>query len=232
MNEEVRTASVDVDVTLIEPVLPFGGLPVELTDETQDDPAPEFLEYVIDQWRKSTKYQTMLSAERYLKNKNDIRSRKRTAIGAGGQRVEVENLANNKLSHPFLRKLTKQKVNYLLANPPVITSESEELQDAMQGALTKGFLRDLKNATVNAITQSIGWLQAYYDEAGELRFKRIPAPEVIPFWSDVDHTKLVAAIRVYDYVRFDNSTPTVIERVQYFTKRSLQLRASKRQDPP
>ena len=222
MNETTKVSRVTIDdLTILEPVLPFNGQQVELSDVTQDDPAIPFLEYVIDEWKRSKKYADMLTAERYLRNRNDILDRKRTVIGSGGQEIEVNNLANNRLAHPFLRKLVKQKVNYLLSNPPIISSENLDLQEGMQALLTKGFLRDLKNTSVNAIAQGIGWFQAYYDEEGTLRFKRIPASEIIPFWADIDHTKLIAALRVYNYTRFDQATPTIIERVQYFTRKGV-----------
>lgn len=222
MNETTKVSRVTIDdLTALEPVLPFNGQQVELSDVTQDDPAIPFLEYVIDEWKKSQKYADMLTAERYLRNKNDILDRKRTVIGSGGQEIEVNNLANNRLAHPFLRKLVKQKVNYLLSNTPIISSGNADLQEGMQALLTKGFLRDLKNTSVNAIAQGIGWFQAYYDEEGTLRFKRIPASEIIPFWADIDHTKLVAALRVYNYTRFDQATPTIMERVQYFTRKGV-----------
>ena len=211
-------AQVSVDITQTPPVLPFGGKPVDLSEATLEDPAPEFLDYIIDEWRKSPQYKQILEGQRYMRTENDIRERKRTMIGPGGVEVEVPHLANNQIAHPFLRKLARQKVNYLLGSAPNVTVDLESLQDAVQAAIDKPFLRNLKNSTLNAISQGIGWLQAYYDEKGNLLFKRIPADEVIPFWGDIDHTDLVAAIRVFHYAYFDNSTPITIERVQYYTK--------------
>ena len=209
------------DVTLIQPIMPFDGMPVELTEATASDPAPAFIEYVLDTWKRSARYSEMRAAQRYLRNANDIFDRKRTMIGADGEHVELKNMANNRLAHPFFRKLVKQKVNYLLSNAPVVTSDNSSLEDGVNEVMTKEFIRNLKNGTTNAISQGIGWLQAYYTEDGKLSFKRIPSHEVIPFWSDVDHTKLVAVIRFFSYATFDNGTPNLIERVQYYTARGI-----------
>ena len=216
--QERMEAQISIDITNTPPVLPFGGKPVDLSDATLEDPAPAFLDYIIDEWRKSGQYKQILEGQRYMRTENDIRERKRTMIGPGGTEIEVPHLANNQIAHPFLRKLSRQKVNYLLGSAPNVTVEHEQLQDAVQAAIDKPFLRNLKNSTLNAISQGIGWLQAYYDEDGNLLFKRIPADEVIPFWGDIDHTDLIAAIRVFYYAYFDNSTPVTVERVQYYTK--------------
>ncbi len=52
----------------------------------------------------------MIESRRYYENNNDIRSRERTIIGE-----KTEKLSNNKVSHPFMHKLTEQKVSYLLS---------------------------------------------------------------------------------------------------------------------
>lgn len=181
----------------------------------------EFLQASVAAWLRGPRYQAMREGQRYYENLNDIRQRKRTVIGRNGEMIEAEYLANNRLSHSFMRKLTKQKVGYLLSKPFSVTSDNELFQATIDEYLTKDFYRKFKNCGQDAVVAGLGWLQAYYSEEGDLRFKRIPPTEVIPFWEDIDHTVLEAVIRVFDTVEFDGSNQKVIKHVKYFTKEGV-----------
>lgn len=177
----------------------------------------DFLETSISEWLRGKKYNDIRTGQRYYENDNDINTRERKVIGRNGEMVSAPYLANNKLSHPYYRKLTKQKIGYLLANPFTIKSDSEEFQEALGSYITRAFYRLIKNTAQDAIVGSIGWVQPYYDENQELQFKRIPNTEVIPFWKDIDHTVLEAAIRVYDVEVYKNSEKDTVQHVKYFT---------------
>lgn len=177
----------------------------------------EFLLANINDWLGSDKFKFMQEGQRYYESKNDILNRKRTVIGRNGEMVEAAYLANNRLPHAFMRKLTKQKIGYLLSKPFTVTSDDENFQEALGAYFTKDFYRLFKNGGQDAVVAGLGWLQIYYSEEGVLRFKRIPATEIIPFWEDIDHTILGSAIRVYDVEQYDGGTKKTIRKVQYFT---------------
>lgn len=56
-----------------------------------------------------------------------------------------------------------------------------------------------------AVVSGINWFQVYYDEDGNLLFKRMPDYEIIPFWADADHTILDAVIRFYEIMEIKPS---------------------------
>lgn len=181
-------------------------------------PEQAFLCANITDWQRSKEREMMLTAQSYYKNDNDIKDRKRWYIDRKGVKQEVQNLSNNKLAHPYLRQLTNQKVNYLLAKQPSIESENETFNDLLATYLDKKFFRMFKNVGKDAIVNGIAWLQVYYDEEGVLKFKRIPSEEIIPFWSDADHTELSAIIRVYSIVQFSaTGVKEEINKVEYMT---------------
>ena len=186
-------------------------------DSTEGQAQREFIISNINNWLKSPKFHAMQKGQRYFENDNDIKERQRTVIGRDGEMVPAAYLANNKLSHSFMRKLTKQKVGYLLSKPFTVSSDNEDFHERLQDYLTQNFYRVFKNCGQDAVIQGMGWLQPYYDEEGVLCFKRLPSTEIIPFWRDIDHTILDAAIRVYEVEVYDGPVRTLVKHVKYFT---------------
>lgn len=190
-------------------------------DATEGQPQRDFLEANINDWLKSPRYHAMKLGQRYFENRGDIVKRERKVIGRNGEMVPAPYLANNKLPHAFMRKLTKQKVGYLLSRPFTVTSEDATLQKELGDYFNKNFFRLFKNCGQDAVVQGLGWLQVYYNEEGNLWFKRIPATEIIPFWADIDHTQLDAAIRVYETEVFTGTDKSLITHIKYFTREKV-----------
>lgn len=170
----------------------------------------------VDLWLRSTERRWMLTGQRYYVGEHDILQRKRTAIGENGELVEVKNLANNKLVHAFIRKLVDQKVGYLLGKPLSIQTENQQYLDLLNEIFDRSFLRLLKNLGKEAVNKGKAWLHVYYDETGQLRFKKIPSEEIIPLWRDADHTELDAVIRVYEVEAYEGKQKKIITKVEFW----------------
>lgn len=181
-------------------------------------PEQDFLFSSIDAWKQDDKYKLMITAEDYYKNEGDIKDKKRLYIDRKGIQREDEKLSNTKLFHPYMRKLTRQKVNYLLSKPFTVQTKDDKFAEALTTYFDKKFRRLLKNTGRDAVVKGIAWIQVYYDEEGTLKFKRIPSEEIIPFWKDSEHTELNAFIRVYNITRFDKKgAKKVVYKVEYCT---------------
>jgi len=170
----------------------------------------------VDIWLRSDERRWMLTGQRYYVGDHDILQRKRTAIGENGELVEVQNLANNKLVHAFVRKLVDQKIGYLLGKPLSIQTENEQYLDLLNEIFDRSFLRLLKNLGKEAVNKGRAWLHVYYDEEGRLSFKKIPSEEVIPLWRDADHTKLDAVIRVYEVEVYEGTNRKIVTKVEFW----------------
>lgn len=181
-------------------------------------PQEDFLFSNLNEWQESDARKFMLTAQDYYKNDNDIKDRKRYYIDRKGVRQEATNLANSKLSHPDMRKLTNQKVNYLLSKEFSIQCDDEKFSELLGEYLDKKFLKMIKNVGRDAVVNGLAWVQVYYDRLGNLKFKRIPTEEVIPFWADADHTILDAALRVYTITQYlPDGVKKEITKVEYHT---------------
>lgn len=181
-------------------------------------PQESFLYASISEFENSDELAMMKKAQKYYGNDNDINERKRYYIDRKGIKQEVTNLSNTKLPHPYLKKLTNQKVNYLLGKELTIQCDNDKFGDELGKYIGRSFLSILKNTGKNAILNGISWIQPYYNQAGNLKFKRIPSEEVIPFWADADHTELDGVIRYYTMFEYDiDGNKKEVVKVEYHT---------------
>lgn len=185
-------------------------------------PQEEFLVQCIREYKNSSVYKTMEVGTNYFFNQNDIVHRERFYIDRQGKPVATELLANNKLAHPFMRKLTNQKVNYLLSKDFTIRGEDNYTKELSKYFNDK-FRLTLINTGKESIRCGVAWMQVYYNEEGKLKFKLIPSNEIIPFWHDSEHTELDAIIRIYDIEEYEtgNTVKKIWEFIEYYTPEGL-----------
>ena len=185
-------------------------------------PQEDFLFSNLNDWQSSGVRKFMLTAQNYYANDNDIKDRKRYFIDRKGIKQEAVNLSNSKLAHPFLRKLTNQKVNYLLSREFSVQCDDDLFNDALTEYFNKKFFNMLKNIGRDSIVNGLAWAQIYYDATGKLNFKRIPSEEVIPLWADADHTILEAVLRTYIITQYlPDGTKKEIIKVEYHTSEGV-----------
>lgn len=176
----------------------------------------EFLEKEVASWKNSPQRILQIKGSLYYDGEHDILHRKRTAIGDGGELTEVDNLPNNRIVDNLYRKLVCQKANYLLGQPVTIEGENKQYIELLKHIFGKKFMRILKSAGKEAYNSGIAWLYLYYNNSGELDFKLFPGYEVLPFWSDSEHTRLDAAVRLYLVQGYEGKAPRVFEKAEVY----------------
>lgn len=191
----------------------------------------EFLQAVITEFIDSPAYKFMGVAQRYYENDPDIKDKKRTVIAKDLENnavlKESKVLSNNKLSHNFLKKLTRQKIGYMLGKPFTLTEViaqdtlANEFFEEMSEYLSMDFFKFIKNVGRDSIVKGIGWVQVYYNEAGELKMRRCAPEEIIPLWADADHTILDAVIRNYKVEQYIGGDKKIVKYVEYYTHDSV-----------
>ena len=172
-------------------------------------------------WYSSKARELMIDGQRYYEGDSDISKRKRMAVGENGELQEVHNLASNKLVHNFVRKLVDQKVGYLLSNHISVKTDNNVYKKYLDYTFDKSFMKLIKNLGKDAINKGIAWLQIYYSENGELKFKRHRSEEIIPLWKDSDHTRLDALIRVYDVIVYEGKVKKAVQKVEYWDTKQV-----------
>lgn len=181
----------------------------------------QFLEKEIKKFKNSPKRMAMITGEKYYLGEHDILQRKRTVIGENGELQEVDNLPNNKIIDNQYAKLVDQKVNYLLGQPLTFDSENKTYIDLLKKIFNNRFQRTLKNIGQDALNGGIAWLHPYYNEQGELAFKKFEPYEILPFWKDAEHTILDFAVRIYEVEAYEGPKEIIIEKVEVYSKNGI-----------
>ncbi len=176
----------------------------------------DFLEAEIERWRSGSIRQDQITGERYYMGMHDILDRKRTAIGAAGSVVEITNIPNNRIVDNQYALRVDQKTNYLVGKPFTIKADDDALALKLKGVFNKAFHRKLKTICNYCLNGGIGYLFLYYSE-GELQFKIFPAYEILPFWSDREHTRLDSFVRMYPVEVYEGKSLKRIDKVEYYT---------------
>ena len=175
----------------------------------------------INHFKLSQRRKEMIDGERYYAGKHDILSRVRTVIGENGELEEVKNLPNNRIVDNQYKKMVDQKNNYLLGQPISIQCENEQYAKLLKQVFNKKFQRLMKAIGEDSLNCGIGWMFVYYNEHGELTFKRLKPFEVIPGWKDAEHTILDYAIRIYEVIAYEGQQEKVIQKVEVYDDKGI-----------
>ncbi len=182
----------------------------------------EFFENEIALWKKDNKRKAMIDGERYFKGEHDILKSERTAIGRDGKLKRVDNLPNNTIVDNQYQRMVNQKVNYLLGREAMLDGDNEAYMSVLKKALGRDFQRVLKCMLRDAVNMGLGWLYLYTDDNEKLRFKRIPAYEMIAYWKDSEHTELEKAVRLYTVEGYKGREYCVREMVEVYSKEGVE----------
>ncbi|NBI28206.1 phage portal protein [Chengkuizengella marina] len=125
----------------------------------------------IDEWFGSSERCLMLDGERYYNGESDVLDKERLVIGEDGEQVEAENVANNKLVHNFSRKLTDQKVGYLLSKPLSIQTDDGAYGEEWNNIFNKSIRRLIQNVGKECINKGRAWMHVYYNQNGEKGYR-------------------------------------------------------------
>lgn len=172
-------------------------------------------------WLASKKRKWMEIGEKYYRNKTDILERERTTIGSSGAKETVRNLANNKLANAFVRKLVDQKVGYLLGKPMSVQTDNEQYAEEWSNIFKPDMYRRLQSTGKEAVNKGIAWWFVYYDDAGQLSFRKMRSEEIIPLWADEAHTILDAVIRDYEVTVYEAMEQKTVRKIEWWDTKGV-----------
>ena len=176
----------------------------------------KFLELEVKKFIKSPKRQLAIEGDLYYDYEQAILNKQRWIIGQNGTMTVDEHLPNNRFIDNQYGDMVDQKVNYMLSKPLTFNTENEQYADALKKVFNKSFHRMLKNCGKDSYNGAIGWVHPYYNEQGELKFKKFHPWEILPFWKDDEHTELDFAVRVYDMETYEGEKEKVLTFVEVY----------------
>lgn len=191
---------------------------IRIIEESAPLSEEEIIMIEIKDWKASNKRKWMEIGDRYYRFESDILSRERRVVGENGVLTTDGTLTNRKLVHGFLRKLVDQKAGYMLSKKPSLQTKNTKYAQALSEYFDENFLLSLKNTGKSSIKRGLEWMQVYYNDKGKLSFRKMQAPQIIPLWTDDDHTELNAIIRIYPVEYYVAKNKRLIEKVEFWNK--------------
>lgn len=182
----------------------------------------EFYEKELNKWIASPARLMQIKGSEYYKGKHEILRKKRTAIGRDGEPTEIKNLPNNKIVDNRYAIAVDQKVNYFMGKPFTVMSDDKKYSSLLNDIFDKSLRRTLKSLMRESINGGLAWLYAYRQDR-ELKFKVIPAYEILPFWADNEHTELDCALRYYRILSYEGKKTRVKEKVELYRRDGVYL---------
>lgn len=185
-------------------------------DKVYEKTDDNFIIKEIERFKVSKRKYHMIQGERYYNGFHDILKRKREAVGENGELTEIKTLPNNKIVDNQYKKMVDQKANYLLGKPFSIQCDNVEYAKKLSHILDKGFMRIMKIICEDSLNCGIGWIGVYYNEQGDISFRRYNPLEIIPGFSDSLHTKLDYVIRIYEVVQYVELEEKIVTKVEVY----------------
>lgn len=181
----------------------------------------DFVVREIEGFKRSKYRKDMLLGERYARGLHDILWKKRTAVGSGGEKKEIENLPNNRVVDNQYFKVLQQKTNYLLGRPFSFSTDNTDYANALRNTFGSSFRRLVKRIGEDSLSCGAGYVFLGI-ENGKFTAKRIPPWEIIPLWHDSEHTGLDCAIRIYTVSEYQkNSRDKIHEYVEIYSHNGI-----------
>ena len=178
-----------------------------------------YIEWELNEWLHSKRRNDQIKAVEYRKGIHDIRNKTRAMKDPNGEMMDMANLPNFKITNNLVGVAIDQKANYMLSKGVNITADSKTYRKRLDDVFDSKFMRTFKTLGKDCITCGIGWLYPYVDD-GKLKFKELPATEILPIWKDNEHTELNYAIRFYSVQ--EPMSVTTTDKVEIFTQEGIE----------
>ena len=162
----------------------------------------------------SLEYKKIIKSEQYYKNNTDININGRMVLGEHGLE-RAENVADNRLAHDYFSLIVDQKIQYLLSKEWTVESDNDNILEQLNKIFNQDFKNKFQRVAKDAVVKYYGWLFVY-PQGNDLKFQRLEAKNVIPFWSDIDKTELNAVIYFYSKVEYEGTQKKEKRYAQYW----------------
>jgi SPP1 family phage portal protein len=180
----------------------------------------QILELNYLEFNSSIQRRWMTIGERYYTGNNDIKFNSDLEDYESSETVDGK--VSNKLAHGYMKLLVDEKVNYLLAKKYSLSCDNKPFLEAINKTLGKNFNYTMTRLGYEAANKGIGWLHAYINPMGALKFMVIPSEQCCPIWTDNSHTELEAMIRYYSAITYEGVKRKDVTKIEYWTANGLE----------
>ena len=176
---------------------------------------------VYDEFHNGEERKLMLEGINYYNGNSEIDNKERFDH-SGSKAAKNSRLSNAKVKKNLMRKLTRQKVNYMLGKNFSIETNNDTYKHILEeDYFHKPTYRMIFNLCKESIKEGINWVNPYYDEEGILQFRRVPGNQVKVFWADREHTKISQLIHFFEIEVYKGDKKETITYADYYSNRGV-----------
>lgn len=183
----------------------------------------EIVQNILQEWRGSQKILDMQDAEKYFLVQNTkIDEKTRNYTDTEGNIITNNTMTNTKTRTSKYRKAVKEKANFALNKPFVISCDDDKYKEQWELFLKMQIRKAISKIGKNAINKGIAWGYVWIDGNGELQIIDTPSETIYPAWSDIAHTTLDAIVRDYIVKEYNNQTASEVHKVEFWDNKIFQ----------
>ena len=198
------------EMDIINDKIEYGAVGTTNKDITQN---------ILKEWRGSQKILDMYEAQQYSLVKNtSIDSKTRSYEDEDGHIILNNSLSNVKSKTARYRKSLKQKLNFALAKPFIVSCDNDKYKQLWMDFLTDNIRAVIIRCSKDAINKGIGYVYPWINEKGELEIVEVEPMTLYPAWKDEAHTELDAMVRDYEVIEYINNTKQNIRKVEFWDR--------------
>ena len=171
----------------------------------------EIIGLEIEEYLKSKEYQIVLEAHNYSLNRSDVQRKTNS----------VASRSNSKIEHPILRKLIKQKEDYLLSKPFTVATDSDAYSKQLNKLFGKKFRKKLKAFGGNMVRHGIAYWVPGINEKNEMFFKKITPLDTVVYWTDSEKDEVDAFLHFYNIDEYTPSGKITVKKAEYWDKNGV-----------
>lgn len=119
-------------------------------------------------------------------NTSGVEAKQELSLEAKKEKLRVKASATMKPNDPV-------RIDYV--------GKNQAMADMLSNTFTAKFRRFLRRVVRESIVKGISWVQVYY-QGDTVKYKRIPSEQIVPFWTDADHTELEGVLRFYNVAEY------------------------------
>lgn len=161
------------------------------------------IDALLKRYKETPQYSAITSAYRYYHNQNDINFSKEkklkviksqhggrldhgtlTKLGTSTDYLSHEDVNSvDAVSHPFMRDIVDEKVDYLFSRPFTIKADNETYLKLLNDTFDKKLRNIITESVRECINSGVAWVNAYFVD-NQLHFKLIPTKQLYPVYDD------------------------------------------------
>lgn len=168
------------------------------------------IEKLIADHRNSKAVEWMKTGERYYCVDND--NLNKTKLNKSSYQSDT------KLVHATYKNIVDEKVGFVFSKDVSIYAESDKVTNVIIEQLGDDFNYDLESLGLETSNKGVAWLHPYINNKGEFKIFVANSEQIIPGWTDSNHTDLNYVIRYYDVKVFRFNRYETVTNVEFWAK--------------